>query len=150
MAAPDPKSRPSGEGRRYTLPREARLTSRSDFLRVFRRAGRHSAQGIALYAAINDLGRNRFGVSIGRKHGKAVARNRTRRLLKEAFRLENARLPQGFDFVVLPAHGPLETPLSELRSLLFELALAAVRKAQAAGRRCAGQRRNKKKEGPAC
>ena len=165
MAAPDPNNCPPGKDRCFTLPRELRLTGRSDFQRVFRRAVRHSAKGIALYAAENDLDRNRFGVSIGRKHGKAVTRNRTRRLLKEAFRLENARLPQGFDFVCLPSHGPMEKPLSELRSLLVELARAAVRKIQRGGRktkaaprndeagveRRAGRKRsNKRKEDPAC
>jgi ribonuclease P protein component len=145
MAKSDPQRASGDERARFPLPRQSRLLGRSDYVRVFRRAARHSAQGFALYAAPNDLGRNRFGVSIGRKHGKAVVRNRTRRLLKEAFRLENAELPQGFDFVCIPAQGPTALSLTALRALLVELAQGAARKSTMPRGRPGGPNRRKQK-----
>ncbi len=46
----------------------------------------------------------RLGLSVSRKVGGAVDRNRVKRLLREAFALEAARLPQGTDVVVVARH----------------------------------------------
>lgn len=51
----------------------------------------------------NDTGHNRYGVITSKKIGKAVARNRVRRLFQEAIRLYHPRLRQGYD-VVFVAH----------------------------------------------
>jgi ribonuclease P protein component len=46
----------------------------------------------------------RLGLSVSRKVGGAVERNRIKRLLREAFALEHSRLPQGTDAVVVARH----------------------------------------------
>jgi len=114
----------------FGLPPECRLRRRADFQRIFRLGARHSGQGLSVYAAPNELARNRLGVSVGRKHGNAVTRNRIRRLLKEAFRLEQSGLPQGFDFICMPAKGPWTHSVDALRGLLERLATDAARKSQ--------------------
>lgn len=50
----------------------------------------------------NGLSFNRLGVAVGKKNGSAVARNRIKRLLREAFRLTRLQQAVGFDLVVVP------------------------------------------------
>lgn len=78
-----------------------RIRSSRDFARARAEGRREDAGAIVLLVLPNELGRTRLGISIGRRFGIAVARNRVKRLLREAFRLERASLPTGVDLVVL-------------------------------------------------
>jgi RNase P protein component len=51
---------------------------------------------------VNDLGRRRLGLSVGKKLGGAVVRNRYKRVLREAFRLSQHELPEGYDYILIP------------------------------------------------
>ena len=61
------------------------------------------ADGVLIvYGAPNGLGYSRIGLSVSRKVGNAVVRNWWKRRIREAFRLAQAKLPVGLDFVVIP------------------------------------------------
>ncbi len=103
------------------LPRWRRLRHQRDFDRVY--AARHRAGDAVLliYAAEGELPDTRFGLSVSRKHGNAVRRSRLKRLMREAFRLQQHELPRGLDLVLIPRSGS-DPSLSDLRKSLQDLA----------------------------
>lgn len=73
----------------------------------------------------NALDHNRFAVSLSKKYGIAVVRNRVRRLFKEAYRACHPRLNSGYDIVVIayPSLDKYELRHGELDALLRRAAL---------------------------
>ena len=78
---------------RSYFPKTLRLLRPTEFERVF--AARNSASNawLVLYGAANELGHPRLGLTVSRKVGGAVQRNRWKRLLREAFRTTQESLP---------------------------------------------------------
>ena|SRR5436190_24097028 len=91
-----------------------------DFRRVFDRR-RSTADGrLIVYACENGLPHLRLGLSVSRKFGSAVRRNRLRRLYREAFRLTRQELPTGLDLVLVP-RGAEPPTLEQLKRSLPRL-----------------------------
>jgi len=75
---------------------------------VYEARVRESRGPVTVYALPNELGHPRLGMSVNRKVGTAVRRNRIRRLLRESFRLMQHDFPRGYDLVVVVRpHEPL-------------------------------------------
>ncbi len=103
------------------FPRSFRVRRDAEFRRAFARRSAVSDGRLVVFGHPNGLPHARLGVSVPRRIGKAVVRNRWKRLLREAFRLTRARLPAGVDLIVVPRAGP-EPELAELVQSLPRLA----------------------------
>lgn len=109
-----------------TFPQTRRLKSPAQFQAAYGRK-RSAADGrLIVYAVENGLGHPRLGVSVSKKVGNAVKRNRYKRLMREAFRLGQHDLPR-VDLVMIPRPGPTPT-VAEYRESLVKLAGVAFRK----------------------
>lgn len=87
--------------KRFSFPKSKRLVSNGQFKRVLAQHRRAGNGLLVLYIAENDCGCSRLGVSVGKSCGGAVVRNRLKRLLREAFRQNQDRIPAGFDYLLM-------------------------------------------------
>ena len=119
------------DGMRHRRPR---LTRSADFDRVYRRGRSAATRSLVLYAfpaqrdaepAADAEPDVRLGVSVGRRVGGAVERNRVKRVLREAFWTLDEQLPEGHDFVIVARAGAAEAAdqagLDGIREELAEL-----------------------------
>ena len=109
--------------KQYAISPGQRLKSSRDFAKVFGRRARAADARLLVYAAENALGHTRFGVSVSRKVGGAVVRSAVKRLLREAFRLSQHKLPCGLDLVLIPHREAVaDAGLDDYRKSLVALA----------------------------
>jgi ribonuclease P protein component len=106
---------------------ENHLRTRDEFQRVYRRRRTASDALLVVYACENDLPMSRLGISISRQMGGAVQRNYWKRLLREAFRMNQPQLPGGVDLVVHPRTNVKPT-LQTIENSLLSLAWEAAKK----------------------
>ena len=101
--------------KRFTFPKKKRLVSNKQFEAVLARKLRVSDGLLTLYMAENDCGYPRLGVSVSKSHGSAVVRNRLKRLIREAFRQSQERIPTGFDYLIIIS--PVRPKKDETKSI---------------------------------
>lgn len=83
------------------MNRQLRLRDRARFQQV-RKEGRSWAHPLLVICALpNDLLQSRFGFTASRRVGKAVVRNRAKRLLREAMRHQLRHIMPGWDLVFI-------------------------------------------------
>ncbi|MDR0730299.1 MAG: ribonuclease P protein component [Treponema sp.] len=78
-----------------------RLKQNEGIRKVFKLGRAYSCPGAKLFVMKSGLAYNRIGFTLARKFGNAPARNRAKRLGREAYRLLRPRLAAGFDLVLL-------------------------------------------------
>lgn len=105
----------------FGLPRRCRLLSARDFRRVYGRGQRAGSQQLVVVALPRRGPGHRLGVSVSKDHGPAVIRNKIKRLLREAFRLERPDLPGRYDMVLIPRPRDSKFALDALRQDLCAL-----------------------------
>ena len=92
---------------------------------IFRRLYSTSGQAnsiMVLYARKNRTGTNRVGITVSKKLGHAVVRNRVRRRLREVYRLNESRFQPGWDIVVVARSRCISASFQEIVNAYLTLA----------------------------
>jgi ribonuclease P protein component len=85
--------------------RQDRVRSRQEFERIFKSGKVQADQVLVVHGLPNQLTHSRLGISVSRKVGSSPVRNHWKRLIRESFRRQRAKIPVGFDFIVRPRAG---------------------------------------------
>jgi ribonuclease P protein component len=103
------------------LPRAHRLTQSRAFQALYRRGRRWEHALAVLHALPRATGDVRFGVVVGKKVGKAVQRNRVRRLFREALRHQLPALQRGVHAVWVARPAASDAGFSEIEHTVHDL-----------------------------
>ena len=90
------------ETSRIRFQRRYRLTRAGDFQRVYKKGRRARSAHFTVFFQGNQLTYSRFGLTVSKKLGPAVRRNRIKRIFREALRFERRDAMPGYDFVFNP------------------------------------------------
>ncbi len=107
------------------FPREARIRSRAEYLKVQNTGQRSRGRNLIILSIDNDLPITRFGITVSRKTGKAVTRNWIKRRLREIQRQNRSRFVSGKDVVVIATRQAPGASYAELEKEYLKLADAA-------------------------
>ncbi|MBI5360282.1 MAG: ribonuclease P protein component [Planctomycetes bacterium] len=88
--------------KKYGFTKKERLLKRAEFDRVFKNGRIVRDTVLKTHWMPNGLEYSRLGIVISRAVKTAVARNRLKRLCREAFRLNKHVLPKGLDIIIIP------------------------------------------------
>jgi ribonuclease P protein component len=98
------------------------LKKRKNFRRVYKNGFYVSNRLLVLYLLKNKSNKKkRFGFVVSKKVGKAVVRNRLRRLLKEVCRLNETVFPRDCDIVIIARKGAAKESFHSLKMHLLNL-----------------------------
>ena len=101
-----------------------RLKDNKEFVRLYGKGAFVSCGMCTVYYRRNGRKENRIGISTGKKIGNAVMRSRARRVIRQAYRENEADFPKGYDIVITarqaaPSASPITSAhFSKKRSFL--------------------------------
>ena len=102
----------------YPFPRSARIRKNFEFERVYAENAYAADKALVIQACLNHTNQSRLGLSVSRRVGNAVVRNRWKRLIREAFRVNRSKLPASLDLVVRPRKGATANYAAIAKSLV--------------------------------
>jgi ribonuclease P protein component len=120
MSRSDSQPGPPSPPPRLRFTPAQRLRKPHEFQRVYDGRQRAGDERLLIFAAPNDLGWTRIGLSVSRKQGNSVRRHQLKRLLREAFRLSQHELPTGLDLILIP-RAEASAGVAEYRESLLRL-----------------------------
>jgi len=91
------------------------LKKNYEFVRIYKKGKFYAGKYIVLYVQKNRLGSNRLGITVNKKVGKSVKRNRMKRLIRESYRFFEDFVPSGLDIVIVARNVETEYGFADIR-----------------------------------
>jgi ribonuclease P protein component len=101
--------------------RSFRLKKRREFERVYRNGKKYWNKTFVVYILPNKTNITRLGLTVSKKVGNSVKRNRVKRLIRESFRLSQEQILPGYDIVVIAQPRAYSLKYKQLQSELLSL-----------------------------
>ena len=107
----------------FSFKKDERILKRADFVDLNLHGRRNRTKHFLVILQRNGREINRLGITVSKRAGNSVTRNRCKRLIREFYRLNKHRLPKGYDVVIVALKKDDKLTLSgiqqELGGLLF-------------------------------
>ena len=97
------------------------LKKNKDFQLVYKCGKSYANKYLVMYIKENNTGKNRLGISVSKKVGNSIVRHRLTRLIRESYRLQEARFRCGIDIVVIARIGAKGRTYKDIESALLHL-----------------------------
>ena len=104
----------------FTFPKDERLLNREDFVNLNRLGRRQHTAHFTIIFMENGLGIRRVGITVNRKTGNAVKRNKLKRRIREFYRLHKSDFPEGFDIAIAAKRGAADLEFFTIKEELGE------------------------------
>lgn len=101
---------------------EERVKKNSHFRYIYNRGKSISNASLVMYTSRNNKPINRIGISVSKKIGKSVVRNRVKRLIKESYRNNRDRFKKGYDIIFIARIGASKLKYRDIEKSIFNLA----------------------------
>lgn len=101
---------------REQFPREHRIAGSREFRAIYDAGLKVNSASFVLFGRANKLEHHRLGLTVSRKIGGSVIRNRVKRLFREVFRKSSEEIPHHFDLIVNAKRNCINVAFERLRS----------------------------------
>lgn len=103
------------------MEKQFRLRKNIEFKKIYKYGKNYWNRNFILYIRKNKLNETRVGFTISKKIGNAVTRNKIRRRMKEAYRLNFEKIKPGYDLIFIPKKHIVDIPYNELEGSMIHI-----------------------------
>lgn len=103
------------------MSKTERLTKPYEYKEVYKKGQSFANRELVMYVLRRDDTRKRMGISINKKVGHAVKRNRLKRVIREVFRLKKENVKEGLDLVFIVRRGIEDTTYRKMEQTMEDL-----------------------------
>lgn len=103
------------------MEKKQRIRKNSEFRYIYRRGRSYSNEKVVLYLFRNRKDYNRIGISVSKKVGNSVTRNRIKRLIRESYRVNSDLFIKGYDLIFIARNGIKKANYYEVQNAVFNV-----------------------------